>query len=1130
MKFKSISLHGFKSFVDKSHIQFADGISCIIGPNGSGKSNILDAIRWIFGEQNVKELRGLTMEDVVFSGSDTRKTMNLASVSLTLSDIDAKVCGKWGGLSELTITRKYYRTGNRENYINNQKCRLKDISELFYDTGLGAKSFSVVEQGKVERIIQASPENLREFFEEAAGIVRSREQKKETERRLKNTVENLRRINDVISEVKSKEISLSEQTKRLDAYKNLYNKKELLSKQYLCNNFYSYYSKFGSTEEDINHLNEQLSSHMSFMDKLKCDMDNMVKELNLSEDKSKGNDRLFVDKKNDLNRSETDLKFLVLKMEKGRKDKGTISDNIKIVKERVEKYEDKKGALLSLREELSDGTVKIKNNLREKNNEYAVLKDTQENINKELVVIDRDYLQYIDKISALKNEILACDLDIKRLDKEHNKLGIEYISMGKEYEDYCQKQKNVSEKLSCDKDLLEKVRIKENNLREEIFSVKENYKETEIEYKNFETRVITSKERKKILEDIIEETKYGHLDNKEIFEGLKSKLLIECMDNVDKRLITNVGDVIVFLEDNQELVYDRLNKAKGTVRFIFKKDIGYMEKKLQSHSYKVIRDDIHYVDGIYIKFGADNRGVKLIKYKDELVAVSETLSDNQEKLKKVENMLNKYKNKLAASNNEMNKIKGELNKRFLSVGSLEKEYNLMSGVIERFDKRKQIIEKEKEICSEEKKSLEGKKIDMGHRLDDITGEYNSFLHKKNVLEKSKVKLQKELEDSNDTISELNMDLLRKEERVRSINNEITYLEDEIDKIHDDLKKMVSNLKILEERDLIAWRKDIEDKKKYIGLINDELDQFNQNMIAFEEKTGFIKEEIAEKKNNIDKANNIIIDYNSQLNAKEVSKARLETVLASIRETFYDKYYKKIEDEYKNYLDEQFKANQIKNLISKLESQLSGLGPLNMAAEEEMMEIKDRLSFLETQKDDLEKAIDSINKLVMDINNNSENKFGITFESVRKNFKKVFSILFGDGIAEIKLTDRSDLLSSGVEVFIQPPGKKLQSMSLLSGGEKAMAACTLLFAFFLYKPTPICFLDEIDAPLDDANIARFLKIVRELSKDTQFVIITHNQKTMSEADALYGVTMQEAGISSVLSVEMSQGNTNRLKNN
>ena len=379
MKFKSISLHGFKSFVDKCHIEFADGVSCIIGPNGSGKSNIFDAIRWIFGEQNVKELRGLVMEDVIFSGSDTRKTLNFASVSLTLSDMDEKLCGKWGGMSELTITRKYYRAGNRENYINNQKCRLKDISELFYDSGLGAKSFSIVEQGKVERIIQASPEKLREFFEEVAGVVRSREQKKESERRLRKTLENLRRINDIIVEVKSKEILLVEQAEKLNKYKNLYNQKELLNKQYLCNNFYSYHSKFESIEEDVNNLKDQLSSHMYFVDKLKSDSDEVMQEMTLREDSSKHNDKLIVEKKDNLNRYETELKLLALNMEKAEKENETGIANMKVAIDRIGQYEDKKGELTYLGEELNEGVVKVKKNFREENDKYSELKEKREN-------------------------------------------------------------------------------------------------------------------------------------------------------------------------------------------------------------------------------------------------------------------------------------------------------------------------------------------------------------------------------------------------------------------------------------------------------------------------------------------------------------------------------------------------------------------------------------------------------------------------------------------------------------------------------------------------------------------------------------------------------------------------------
>ncbi|KAA0258104.1 hypothetical protein FHQ18_06820 [Deferribacter autotrophicus] len=1119
MKFKRLILNGFKSFVDKTIIDFPEGITCVVGPNGSGKSNILDAIRWVFGEQSPKELRGNNMEDVIFAGSENRKPAGFCEVTLVVSDVSEEIAEKWGTLSEISISRKYYRTGEREYLINGRKCRLKDIKELFYDTGIGARSISIIEQGRVEKIIQASPEELRLFFDEVAGVTKFKERKKEALNRLSHTKENLLRLADILGEVEKNKNVLEIQVKKLERYREIKQRLDFLEKEYLSNNFVKVKSDYTNLLTDLNDKKVTLSTKKNELQTLESELKS---NKNILSEKrgtySKVTDSI-IELNNNISKIENEIAILKNNIESASRRKEGLRREIREGEEKLKELSYKKSEILKQLEDIEKNREQLSNQISEKEEVIEEFKLKIETLKDELDEFDSQFLDLNDAITEKRNQIIKLETEIDSAKRQIKGKEAEFVGLleelNKNKENISSLEKELSD-IEEDKNIYEdKLSLIQNELiavEKDISQLNEKIKEKTILKNSLEKEL-------KILTTQLDKYTFGQdkvsSDLKEIQKGY----ITDFIKGMDDEVKLEFGDIVVFADEDKDKVFELIGKMQNGIRFTFVSMLEEIEKNIIGLDSQKIDDSLICVNKIYRKMGKDDKSIMIKEIRERISQIENELKQVNESIDIMGKNLEERQKKLDNLKSEHEKFTKVINEKKLVYERKSAELSNLRNYIEKAEKSIAIVEKEKEILQNSidaaEKEILGLKGDIetkAERLreienqkDDVEGELE-FYEEKIDLEKGE-------------LTDLLVEKRGLDESFNSLNRELRYFEKELNSTLNQIKAKQERLKKLLTVDITNWEESLNEKKEKKTLLEKEKhnvlmqkDMLEAEINELEQNVNTSETAIAKKRGEIEAIEREVYDI-------EIKLAGLQTKLSNIRDQFYNSFGLNIETVCEEYISESFSVRKNRDEYKGLQEEVENLGPLNMAAEDEYKSLVERYEFLSKQREDLEKSIESIQNLINEIDETTVSRFKTTFEHVRQNFQDVFKTLFGNGKAELKLTQPENILETGVEIFVQPPGKKLTNMNLLSGGEKAMTACTLLFAMFLYKPTPFCFLDEVDAPLDEANIDRFLKIVRKLSKDTQFVIITHNQKTMSDADSLYGITMEEPGVSKVLSVRM-----------
>jgi chromosome segregation protein len=1120
VRFKNIVLQGFKSFVDRTELSFEGGISCIVGPNGSGKSNIMDAFRWVFGEQNPKELRGSGMEDVIFAGSETRKPSGFAEVSLTISDVDENITAKWGTLSEITIGRKYYRTGEREYLINNRKCKLKDIKEIFYDTGIGARSISIIEQGKVEKIIQASPEDLRLFFEETAGVVKYREKKKEAERRLNQTKENLFRVNDILSEIKEKQESLIKQLEKLNKYKSLKAELDNLERKLIINEYKKYSDEIKNIQNKIGNSKISLTEKIALFDEERRREFNLQKKSDEIQNEIKKLSEIILTNIKKSHQVESEIKILENNILNAEKSKISLKSEIEQIQIKLKNLTTSREDIYNQKSSIQMQLQDVNEKIEEQNSILEEVILQKDDVDDELSHIESKFLHNTQKITNLHNEIYRFETNIQRLEKEKERFLKEKENIKKEIILLETQQNKINESFIKNQELYEKLNvylsklnIEEDNLISEKDKMESNLSQLRIDYSVCE-------ENLKLNSKQLDTLSFGDEESIEILKNLNAKLLIDYIP-VEKNLLNEIGDILVFDDENKERVIQSVENLKGSFRFIFKSDMEVFEKELLSLNIKHLSDSIYIVNSLHKKIGSENKNLRISKLKKEIAELSAKKIKLKIEIDNVEEKIKTINNKLVSFKNKSNDLKKQINDAEIILKTTEKELKNVDENINSLKRRQKVIDSELNVNKKENENSKNKLEKICNELEIVKNSHSSIDEEKEELEEKRNFLILKIEDIKDTISEYKINQRGLTEKLHSIQKEIHYAEQEITNNTNKISQLKSRLEKILNVDLTKWKNGLDEKKEQFKILKKE-------EINFSDKKKYLENKLYEELENLklcgemaDKIQSEIRKIENKINDFLLKRTQFQSEIEHLSNSYYEKFKEIIDENISEYVSEKYELKKTKSEINRIKQLIEGLGALNMAAETEYNEINERFEFLKKQKDDLEESIAKINELIFEINDNTATQFKQTFNAVNDNFTDVFKILFGNnGKAELRLTNSNDLLTTGVDIFVQPPGKKLQNMNLLSGGEKAMTACSLLFAMFLYKPTPFCFLDEVDAPLDDANISRFVNIVRKLSKKSQFVIITHNQKTMEEADSIYGVTMQEPGVSSILSVRLN----------
>lgn len=990
MHLKSIEIIGFKSFANKTKLELKPGITSIVGPNGCGKSNISDAVRWVLGEQRARVLRGTKMEDIIFNGTENSKPMGMAEVSITLTDCNKTLDTEY---NEVCVTRRVFRSGDSGYFLNRKACRLKDIQRLFMDTGIGTDSYSILEQGKIDQILSAKPEDRRSVFEEASGITKFKTDKKEALRKLEHTDANLLRLEDVIREVKRQIISLQRQAGKARRYKEMAAEKRSLDIYTTKNKLIVFNEKSNEYEKKINDINNYIES--------------LQKDISQIEEKS-------VIARNALSERENNINNLIENAAKARSEleqsKRIIffnNDRIKEIKELINQNSDETDKAKIQLGEYENDLINF-NKSHQNQTEFLItskkeLDDALENQKK----FENENSKLRDILSKMRSDSIEIESKIAKLHNNLNQLDAQDRERLIKRERLATENSQTKENLKLFNDRINEINAKINKENSEIHSkeLKLNKLENNKEELEIECR---TKEIKKILSSFIEK------------KISLNETVLEIL-SVFKKRINEQDQIDHFILEIEKLKQIRATK-KGEIQAIDReKDI--LKKRIDTTSYEL---------GILEKNSKSTIDLRI------------NLTNEIEKEKTKQSQL---RTDIINNNNEL--IKSENMRKEIFEYTSEKQIN----------------------------------------FSEIKHAQEQYEFRKSPLESRINELKILIENRSSGIHDYKI-------KLNNLMNEIQNSEKQINPLTDLVSS--TDLKLSNER---------ENRKKYL-----------ENLTESEDK-------LKQERTNLEK-------YQKEYSSLNIKKTELLMSKKNLVERINNSYHIDIENiEYEplpSEWDDKNIANEevIENRIAEIQAKLDLMGPINLIAIEEHAEFEERYSLLMKEQSDLLTAKQQLLEMIKKINNTTTELFKSTFNKVNNEFQEMFKILFKGGSAKLVLTDEDDILEAGIEIIAKPPGKKLQSISLLSGGERTMTAVALLFSLFKVKPSPFCVLDELDAALDDSNIARFIKVLNTFVSSSQFLIITHNKHTIEKSDVIFGVTMQSKGMSKLVSMQFSDYDKNK----
>lgn len=1181
MYLKRLEMQGFKSFADKTTLEFMPGITSVIGPNGSGKSNISDAIRWVLGEQSIKSLRGAKSEDVIFAGTLNRKSLGFAEASLVFDNNDGKLPIEY---NEVIVTRKLYRSGESGYFINKTACRLKDVLELFMDTGIGKDGYSIIGQGKIDEILSNKSEDRRHIFEEASGIVKYRVRKEESEKKLESTKINLLRINDIISEIESnidllktqsekakKYLNLREELKKVEVGLFLYNiennKKEVekinedeitLKNTYeeeqkkfqelkdkkdnlkqriddlieqterMQNLGFESSNKIEKINSEINVNNERIQNNDDNYKRFEKEIEELnlkIKELNEEkEQKISKKDNLFKNKEkfeNELKEKQTELDKLTKKL-------SSKELEIEEKKQKVEKNTDlkyEKQNIISTQNATYDGLEKrehsIKNEIQSTISELDVSRMNKSDMYKVVNEINSKKSKIEDKLNKINTKKLESDNKIKEFDDEINKKIYDIrmkdsrlkflIETEKEKEGYSKSVKNLL--LDCEK--IRELGKGMCGVLANIISVDKKY-ETAIEMSlgGAIQNVVTESEIE--AKKLVEHLRKNNLGRASFLPitSVKGKKLEKYDSKKINGIIGVASDLIKYDKKYEGVILNLL----GRTIIVDNMDNGVELAKRNKYSFRIVtlEGDIINSSGAITGGSVIKKSVNILgrgKEIENLKAEIERLNIDLSKTKKEKD---KYINKVKDVINEVNELEEILKETNIEYATENQKMISIEENIQKLEIRLEKLKKELNTIDENKKETitikekEKKEIDIllkeNEELNKIILEFAN-LNKDN---------QKYIDDLNEDITNLKISVSSFEESEISINEMTDRINNEIEISKKSIENKNNQLNYIKEENKKIVET-IENLKKEIDKIKDDVNNSESKTQELKNSRAEANLKLEETENNIQNIYKTLEELNEQIIRVDNKKSKINQNIDDIINKMWEEY-ELTPNNCKDY-EKPKNINTTQKEVNKIRNEIKNIGSINIDAIDEYNQTKKRYDFMCEQRLDLENSIAKLRKIIAEMTNVMKEQFANKFKQINKNFNEVFKELFGGGKAELKLTDEDNILECGIEIKVQPPGKKLQSMTLLSGGEKAFTAIALLFAILKINPSPFCVLDEIEAALDDVNVFRYAEYLKKFTKHTQFLVITHRKGTMEASDTVYGVTMEENGISKLLSMKL-----------
>ncbi len=1183
MKLKSFEAIGFKSFVDRLHLTFPGGITTIVGPNGCGKSNFVDAVLWAIGERSAKHLRGRSMEDVIFNGTDGRKPLGMAEVNLTFSNEDGSASEGYAQYTEITVTRRLYRSGESEYLINKVPCRLRDVTDLFLDTGIGVNGYSIVEQGRVENLIHANPQDRRFLIEEAAGIAKYKERKRLALMKMEATQQNLLRIQDIIAEVKRQIVTLERQVKRAEEYKAIRKEVKEIEIRFALQE----YAELSEKGEAARGYLKALRDREMEISTRNAEKEAFVESKRLKgmeeEEKFRTLQQEIFELGKKIQKTENDIEFF--KREEGGVQKEE-NQGIEEVRESLRTWREtrrERKRMGQVRENLEEERRDNEEILKELEIVFGDFRTTYQELSDELEAEKGKLIDTLTRLTSLQNRLV-------HLEERKEDFRKRIRSHGEESEDVSRKVKQLEAAIS--------EKMKE---REVIISLQSIYREEKARWEGEVESLREDLRLKETQRSALEETlrqdrsRYHSLrelqENYEGYEkGVKS-LLVRKKEEQErwKGILGAVADILepdpnyeipleaVLGQRLQYLVVEEEKEGLDAMAFLKRESLGrgsFIPKRVRGSGAE---------DRVSQKEGKPIPLLRFVKVKEGFDPIAEFLIGDTGVVQSWEEALHSMKN--GGGFGTLVTLEGDILERsgVISGGSRDRGLGLLERRMEIRDLEQRVKASEEE-CREayeeeghlreeihereiqlegRRKEIQEKDIELLHRERDLEGlkkEISQFHQKMEVIQFEQRQLEeeeRELEkDQKEAFAQMEAEEGAKKEREEQVQS----WKKKVDEVREGGEELGG--RITEKKVLLA---SVEEKQKGLegqiqnlwemqGTLREQIIKKINGIRECRAEAFSLREKVRQWEGELEKG---LQEHRLREETLSAQKEKVESVLNEWKEVEASSKYlrREVEEVRQKIHEEEILVSEVQLKLSHLQESmkerygatlsttvgaspmelpkeemsvrlaelkrsLEGFGEVNLMAIEEYQELKQRHDFLSEQQTDLHQALDSLKKAIVRINRTTTKRFLETFHLVNEKFKAVFTRLFKGGQASLVMSDEQDPATTGIDIIAQPPGKKLQNIDLLSGGEKALVATALLFGLFMIRPTPFCLLDEVDAPLDDANINRFIELIKEFSKSSQFILITHNKKTMETANTLYGITMETPGASKVVSVRLN----------
>ncbi|MFR6022132.1 MAG: chromosome segregation protein SMC [Clostridia bacterium] len=1182
MYLKRLELQGFKSFADKTILELRPGITTVIGPNGSGKSNISDAIRWVLGEQSMKSLRGTKSLDIIFAGTQNRKSLGFAEASLVFDNSDGALPIEF---TEVTVTRKIYRSGETGYYINKTPCRLKDVLELFMDTGIGKDGYSIIGQGKIDEILSNKSEDRRHIFEEAAGIVKYRSRKEEAEKKLEHTKLNLLRINDIISEIEGNLGPLQTQSEKAKKYLNLREELKNIEVGLFVYNIEKYKENLQQIVQDIDIMQSQCNEEEGKLERVKILKEELKSSIDEITEQIENMSNLGFESQKEIEQLNSDINVAKTRITNNNENSVRFTDEIQEQNEKIQELKQELEQKEAKKDNLKQNKEKFEKELNEKQEELAKITEKLSAKELEIEGYKQTVEQNTDKKYELQSEINAQEINFQNYEKRQNQIKQEIQTTISELDNTRMNKEEISKGFYESEN-------KKNKAQKSLEEVAKQKQEANQKIKSFESNINILSSDMRIKESRLkflietEKEKEGYIKSvksllkdceniKDLGKGMHGVLanIIEVPDELETAIEMCLGASL------QNIVTDTEEDAKKLVEHLRKNNLGRASflpiASVKGKKLEKLKGNESGVIGIASDLVKFNK-----KYEQIILNLlgKTVIVDNMDTAIKVAKQ-NGYTFRIVTKDGDLINPSGAITggsvaKKTVNILGRGKEIEKLEKEIKNIKAKIQKLEEEKE---EYEQSIEGileLSANLEKELQEIDITYATEKQKMISIDENIQKLQNrlnKLKEEQKNLENLKQEAIERKEKIQEETQKITKQNEELSKLIsefaelnkddqkyiDDLNYDITNLKIsvssfdesessikeIQERinqELNNAKTSIENKNNQIEQIKvdnenleksiqetlNKIEEIKQKVSNSSAEIEKMKQERAQKSEKLSKQEDeitskfkIIEDLKSQLVKLDVKKTKVEEDINTIINKMWEDY-ELTPNNVEGYAKPENVALTQKR-VNNIRAEIRDLGSVNVDSIEEYKNLKDRYDFMSEQRLDLENTMSKLRKVITDMTQIMKEQFREKFKIINKNFGEVFAELFGGGKASLNLEDEENILECGIEITVQPPGKKLQNMMLLSGGEKAFTAIALLFAILKINPAPFCVLDEIEAALDDVNVFRYADYLKKFTEHTQFLVITHRKGTMEAADTVYGVTMEESGISKLLSMKLNK---------